>query len=233
MLAWLDRAGIKPSDLSRLKCVHVAGTKGKGSVCAYLTSILTQPAIQSTAGRVGTYTSPHLITVRERIQLDGSPITQQLFAKYFFEVWDAFTASARLKARTERLDISDEDLEGPGTKPFFFRFLTIMAFHVFLKEGVKSAVIVIKVIFCAAAQDYLYANCSASTYTGEESLASSKISQLILPIRSPRPATHPNHTHENASDRAYTNPTRCRYQYANHLKTRAKRLRRANRSSND
>ncbi|KAH7018363.1 Mur ligase [Microdochium trichocladiopsis] len=141
MLGWLERAGLSASDLARLRCIHVAGTKGKGSVCAYLTSILTQPSARSVAGLVGTYTSPHLVTVRERIQLDGRPISQQLFARYFFEVWDAFTASARSKATRDSISVSEEDLEGPGTKPFFFRFLTIMAFHAFLREGVKSAVI--------------------------------------------------------------------------------------------
>jgi len=141
MLAWLERAGTSASDLQKLQCIHVAGTKGKGSVCAYLTSILTQPFARPVAGRVGTYTSPHLITVRERIQLDGQPISQQLFTRYFFEVWDALTASARARAARDGLAVSDRDLEGPGTKPFFFRYLTIMAFHVFLRENVKSAVV--------------------------------------------------------------------------------------------
>ncbi|KXJ89600.1 Mur ligase [Microdochium bolleyi] len=130
MLAWLERAGLTVQDLTRLRCIHVAGTKGKGS-----------PEARCVVGRVGTYTSPHLITVRERIQLDGEPISQDQFARYFFEVWDAFTASARSKSLKDDLDISDEDLEGPGTKPFYFRFLTIMAFHVFLQERVHSAII--------------------------------------------------------------------------------------------
>ncbi|KAJ1324409.1 folylpolyglutamate synthase [Microdochium nivale] len=141
MLAWLRRAGLTTQDLARLRFIHVAGTKGKGSVCAYLTSILTQPEAKPVAGRVGTYTSPHLITVRERIQVDGEPISQDQFTRYFFEVWDTFTASARSNATKNGLEISDEDLEGPGTKPFYFRFLSIMAFHVFLQERVVSAVI--------------------------------------------------------------------------------------------
>lgn len=150
MLAWSERAGISQDDLSKLKCVHVAGTKGKGSVCAYLTSMLTQPLFRPTAGKVGTYTSPHLVTVRERIMLDGQPISQELFARYFFEVWDALTASARAEYLRQNTGLSSEhkleddveaELRGPATKPFYFRFLTILAFHAFLKEGVKSAVI--------------------------------------------------------------------------------------------
>ncbi|KAK9775497.1 hypothetical protein SCAR479_07886 [Seiridium cardinale] len=146
MVAWLGRAGLSQDDLSKLKCIHIAGTKGKGSVCAYLTSILTQAPVRAIAGKVGTYTSPHLVTVRERIMLDGQPISQELFARYFFEVWDAMTSSAQAEYLRQNTSAKLDDklqaeLQGPATKPFYFRFLTIMAFHVFLKEGVKSAVI--------------------------------------------------------------------------------------------
>jgi folylpolyglutamate synthase/dihydropteroate synthase len=37
---------------------------------------------------VGLYTSPHLIAVRERIRVNGVPISEELFAKFFFDVWD-------------------------------------------------------------------------------------------------------------------------------------------------
>ncbi|KAI1204799.1 FolC bifunctional protein [Annulohypoxylon truncatum] len=157
MLQWAQRAGITQHDLATLRCVHVAGTKGKGSVCAYLTSILTS----ASAGKVGTYTSPHLVSVRERIQIDGEPLSRALFARYFFEVWDAFTAAARAeadllltrnagksgaksgeegKAGVEE-GVSEEEITGPASKPFYFRFLTIMAFHTFLREGVRTAVV--------------------------------------------------------------------------------------------
>ncbi|KAI2622495.1 FolC bifunctional protein [Hypoxylon sp. NC1633] len=147
MITWLGRAGITQDDLARqLNCIHVAGTKGKGSVCAFLTGILTQPDVAPVAGRVGTYTSPHLVSVRERIQLDGRPISAALFARYFFEVWDALTAAARIEAAAAAAASSgsspdDAELEGPASKPFYFRFLTILALHVFLREGVRSAVI--------------------------------------------------------------------------------------------
>lgn len=55
MLHWLRRAGYTPEDLIPLKTIHIAGTKGKGSVTAFCTSMLLRfPA----AGLVGTYTSP-------------------------------------------------------------------------------------------------------------------------------------------------------------------------------
>ena len=60
------------------KIIHVAGTNGKGSVCAYLQSIL------RTAGfHVGMFISPHLETMRERILYDGEMIPQESFVKTF------------------------------------------------------------------------------------------------------------------------------------------------------
>ncbi|KAI1752173.1 FolC bifunctional protein [Xylaria castorea] len=169
MQAWLARAGISTSDLtnSGLRCIHVAGTKGKGSVCAYLTALLSHHSadgeIRKRAGKVGTYTSPHLVSVRERIAIDGEAISRDLFARYFFEVWDACTEAARAELASRRRnsqssskkgqeeekeeekeeedEISEEDLAGPATKPFYFRFLTLVALRAFLGEGVRSAVV--------------------------------------------------------------------------------------------
>lgn len=138
VVAWLKRAGYVPADLARLRCVHVAGTKGKGSVSALAASVLGR--YPDVAGRVGLYTSPHLVSVRERILVDGRPIAPDLFARYFFEVWNRLSDAARQAGETAP-DGDELGLDGPATKPFYFRFLTIMAFHVFLSEGVKSAVI--------------------------------------------------------------------------------------------
>lgn len=138
MTAWLSRAGYAPSDLARLRCIHVAGTKGKGSTCAFISSILRQ--YPEVAGRVGTYTSPHLVTVRERICLDGEAISQEKFTTYFFEVWNRLSDAAR-KAGDQLPDGDELGADGPSTKPFYFRFLTLVALHAFLREGIKSAVI--------------------------------------------------------------------------------------------
>lgn len=138
MKAWLLRAGYTPADLARLRCIHVAGTKGKGSVCAFTTSVLCQ--YPDVAGRVGTYTSPHLVSVRERICLDGLPISQEKFTSYFFELWNRLSAAAR-RAGDAIPETDELGADGPSTKPFYFRFLTLLAFHAFLKEGVRSAVI--------------------------------------------------------------------------------------------
>ncbi|MFM7530144.1 MAG: bifunctional folylpolyglutamate synthase/dihydrofolate synthase, partial [Nodosilinea sp.] len=53
----------------RVPIIHVAGSNGKGSVCAYLASVLTQAGY-----RVGRYTSPHLVSWRERIEVNGRAI---------------------------------------------------------------------------------------------------------------------------------------------------------------
>jgi folylpolyglutamate synthase len=156
MLAWLARAGYTLSSLaaSGLSCVHVAGTKGKGSVSAFVASILSQyssPKRDGTEGtgqglggdgsRVGLYTSPHVLSVRERIVLDGEIISREKFGRYVNEVWDRFTEAAKEEARVKGAEVSEGELEGPATKPFYFRFLTIVALHAFLKEGVRDAVV--------------------------------------------------------------------------------------------
>ncbi|MBN1384632.1 MAG: bifunctional folylpolyglutamate synthase/dihydrofolate synthase [Elusimicrobia bacterium] len=63
----------------KLKVIHVAGTNGKGSVCAYISAIL-----QKAGYRVGLYTSPHILDIRERIQINREKISKSDFAKFVF-----------------------------------------------------------------------------------------------------------------------------------------------------
>jgi folylpolyglutamate synthase len=72
---------------------------------------------------VGLYTSPHLRSIRERIKINNEPLSEPLFSKYFFDIWDRLSAT------------------GDGSKPMYFRFLTLVAFHAFLQERVDTAVI--------------------------------------------------------------------------------------------
>ena len=129
---------LQPSDLDRLNAIHIAGTKGKGSTSAFISSILTKflGTTSHTNGKalskVGLYTSPHLRFVRERIQINGQPLSEEQFAQYFFETWDRLESAA--------LD-GGEDPKAPGAKPVYFRFLTLMAFHTYMSEGVDAAVI--------------------------------------------------------------------------------------------
>ncbi|KAJ5873644.1 Folylpolyglutamate synthase [Penicillium subrubescens] len=133
---WLRRIGHKPSDLDLLNLVHIAGTKGKGSTSAFISSILSQYT-RSEPGqssprlhKVGLYTSPHLLFVRERIKIDNVPLSEKQFAQYFFEVWDLLEDAAKAAG------------EDPlSAKPRYFRYLTLMAFHTYLREGVDATIV--------------------------------------------------------------------------------------------
>jgi folylpolyglutamate synthase len=75
------------------------------------------------------FISPHLIAVRERIRINSKPISEDLFTKYFFEVWDLLGSSSIAAADAQ-----------PGSRPVYARFLTLMSWHVFLQEQVDMAV---------------------------------------------------------------------------------------------
>jgi len=92
-------------------------------------SVSSSPSKPKPPTKVGLYTSPHLRSVRERIQINSQPLSEVLFAHYFFDIWD------RLETSASRLDL-------PTTsKPVYFRFLTLMALHTYLCEGVDTAII--------------------------------------------------------------------------------------------
>lgn len=81
--------------------------------------------------KVGLYTSPDLTSIRERIQIDDRPIAKELFAKYFFEVWD--------KLLPENTD--SKDSTQLQKLPRFLQMLELVAFHTFIREGTEAAVI--------------------------------------------------------------------------------------------
>ncbi|KAI9467531.1 Mur ligase [Coemansia mojavensis] len=127
--AFVEKIGHRVADLDRLNVIHVTGTKGKGSTCAFVSSILSQ--LSPRPLKIGLFTSPHLIQVRERIQINGQPISQAAFAKYFYETY------SRLKSPHPPLHkVSSESPD----MPMYFRFLTLMAFHTFLQEQVDVAI---------------------------------------------------------------------------------------------
>lgn len=78
---FLDALGNPDGGLS---IIHVAGTNGKGSVCAYLTYALAEAGYT-----VGTFVSPHLLEVRERFLLNGKPVEEPLFTRAFLAVKEA------------------------------------------------------------------------------------------------------------------------------------------------
>lgn len=102
---------------------------GKGTTCAYVDSTLDRNrSCRGFPAKIGMYTSPHLVHTRERIRINSETLPEEAFARYFLEVWDALEASA-LKEGRDALH-----------KPVYFRFLTLMSFHVFIKEKVDTAI---------------------------------------------------------------------------------------------
>lgn len=65
----------------KIPAVHVAGTNGKGSVCAFMTSVLKKAGF-----RTGTFISPHLVEIRERFLINGEPVEKETFEEAFAEV---------------------------------------------------------------------------------------------------------------------------------------------------
>lgn len=89
----------------------------------------------------GLYTSPHLCAVRERIRINGKPIPEHLFAKFFFEVWerlDGYTPSASAPSPS---GLPEEHLSHLARHPVYFRFLTLLAFHTFLATKTRLTVL--------------------------------------------------------------------------------------------
>ena len=76
----------------KMHIIHVAGTNGKGSVCAYLRSIL-----EAAGYKVALFTSPHLVDIRERFIVEGEMISREVFLQVFLQIyelldWDALEA---------------------------------------------------------------------------------------------------------------------------------------------
>lgn len=71
-----------------LKIIHISGTNGKGSVCSYIDDIL-----KKSGYKTGLFTSPHLVTIRERIQVDGELISREDFTQYFNKVYETARAN--------------------------------------------------------------------------------------------------------------------------------------------
>lgn len=122
----LDNIGIALTDLGQpqdsFPSLHVAGTNGKGSVCAMLTEVLARHGL-----RVGLYTSPHLVSVEERIRLGRRPISQADFCRLL----------TRVKRSCDRL-LAKGKLAAPLT---YFEHLTALAFLYFQEKRVDAAVL--------------------------------------------------------------------------------------------
>lgn len=107
----------------RMKLIHVAGSNGKGSVCAYLSSILT------TAGKqTGLFTSPHLVDINERFQINQENVSNELFLEAFEAVMDIVHTLLK---------------EQPDTfaHPTFFELLFLMGIYIFDKANMEYVVL--------------------------------------------------------------------------------------------
>ncbi len=107
---------------NKVRSVLIAGTNGKGSTAATLASIL-----RAAGHKTGLYTSPHLVSINERIRIDGRQITHEEFA-----------------AAHERVEAVAANLVSAGSLPWhpsFFEMLTAMAFLYFAEQQVEIAVL--------------------------------------------------------------------------------------------
>lgn len=101
--------------------IHVAGTNGKGSVCAMLEGIYRQNGY-----RTGLFTSPHLVRLEERIQVDREPIPEYQFIEYI----------EYLKSMAE-----SSNFENEGLRPSFFEMLNAVGFLHFSKQKIDIGII--------------------------------------------------------------------------------------------
>ncbi|WP_165247292.1 bifunctional folylpolyglutamate synthase/dihydrofolate synthase [Adlercreutzia sp. ZJ141] len=113
----LDRMG---NPQRHLRFVHVAGTNGKGSVCAYLASVL-----QAAGFRTGLFTSPYIIRFEERIRIDGKSISEANLR--------AVTLFVRSHAEAMAAETGDHPTE--------FELMTAVAFEYFERSGCDIAVV--------------------------------------------------------------------------------------------
>lgn len=103
-----------------IPAIHVAGTNGKGSVCAFLTSMLREAGY-----RTGTFISPHLTDIRERFMIDGAMVEDSVFEEGFKRVLEV------------SLKMADEGY----CHPTFFEFLFYMAMVIFKDQNVDVMIL--------------------------------------------------------------------------------------------
>lgn len=103
-----------------MKIIHVAGTNGKGSVCAYLHSML-----MSGGYHCGLFTSPHLVKINERYRIDAASVSDELF----------------LEAFTETKKVVDAYMEEGSEHPSYFEMLFLMGMYIFKKSGVDYVIL--------------------------------------------------------------------------------------------
>lgn len=119
----------------KLKIVHVAGTNGKGSVCAFLTSVLVAAGYKT-----GTYNSPSVLDYNERFLIDGKPLSDGDVAKYMTVVREA---AEKENARRAALYSADECASARERTfcPTAFELETALALVAFADKGCEACVL--------------------------------------------------------------------------------------------
>ena len=102
-----------------IKIIHVAGTNGKGSICAYLNAMLL-----AGGKKTGLFTSPHLVRINERFQINGEDVSDEQFLDAFLKVEKA---------------AKEYEAEGEG-HPSYFETLFLMGMLIFKEAGVEYLV---------------------------------------------------------------------------------------------
>jgi len=118
METYASRLGLREG-LEAMRVVHVAGTKGKGSTCAFVERML-----RGYGTKTGLFTSPHLCDVRERFRVNGESVSETTFAKHFWWL-------------TREIEEKCGDLGVPA----YFRFLTLLGVRIFIEEGVEACIL--------------------------------------------------------------------------------------------
>ena len=117
----------------KCKVIHVAGTNGKGSVCAYLDSML-----RAGGYKVGLFTSPHLVKINERFKINGEMISDERFVKVFEEVQKIRASYYFLGAMLARYKKAEVALPGGcnfGVRPIDLHLKGFRALGATVEEG--------------------------------------------------------------------------------------------------
>ena len=128
---------------SAFRSIHVTGTNGKGSTATMISRLLMAQGL-----RVGRYSSPHLSSITERIEIDGEPVSRELFAEEVLSL----AAVAEMS-------------EHP---PSYFELLTAVAYRIFALEAVEVAVVEVGVLGRFDATNVIDADVAVVTNIGTD-----------------------------------------------------------------
>lgn len=117
---FLLKSGIQRRLFDELKVIHVSGSKGKGHVCHY-----TEQILRSYGYKTGLFTSPHVISCRERIKINGKNVSKEIFRYCFTKIYNSFYSY-------------DKNLE---QFPGYFVFMFFLAIYIFSIQRCQVVII--------------------------------------------------------------------------------------------